>query len=91
MNTQSLKDFLLFVLKSPAIWVALVALVNANQAWLFPSIPQQVMDSFNNLVTVVSGLVIAYLSGGYVQQQKTKRQALKLLAQEHPMPQKLEE
>lgn len=85
MNTEQVKDFLLFIVKSPALWVALIALVNANQKWLFPNIPPQVMDSFNNFVTVVSGLVVAYLSGGYVKEHRMKANAARLLVEQYPL------
>ncbi len=74
---QDIKNFLVFLLKSPAIWVVIVALLNSNQKWLFPNIPQDVVSSFNNFVAVFSTLVIAYLAGEYNSQQKTKREALR--------------
>lgn len=90
-DIQNLKDFVVFLIKSPALWIAFVALINSNQKWLFPNIPDEVMASFNNFITVFSGLVVAYLSGQYMEKQKQKRQLAKLLIQQTPAENKKEE
>lgn len=80
-----LKEFLIFCLKSPALYVVLMGLFNTNIKWLFPSIPDEVVASFNNFVTVLAGLVVAYLGGKYVEGQGQKRKLAKQLALKAPL------
>lgn len=76
---QEAKELLVFIVKSPAFWATLVALVNENIKWLFPDIPDQVITAFNNFVVITGGLVVAFYAGRYSQQTSYRREALKQL------------
>lgn len=55
------------ILKSPAVWTAIVALINALQLWLFPNVPGSVMLALNALIAAVGGvfgvIVTSYNAG----------------------------
>lgn len=44
------------ILKSPAVWTAIVALLNALQIWLFPNVPSAVMLAVNALIAAIGGV-----------------------------------
>ena len=61
------QDVLTAVLKSPAVWAGLVALLNALQHWLLPDVPPDVVAAVNTLIVgiaAVFGVVLTSFQAG---------------------------
>lgn len=69
-------DVLTAVVKSPAVWAAFVALLNALQLWLVPDIPNGVMLALNGFIVAVGSvfgvILTSYNTGRQVEALKEK-------------------
>lgn len=70
---NDLKEFLVFVFKSPVFWSVVIVWLTANIKWLFPQVPPEVLESATNLFTLIGLLVVSYLGGKDVEVKKVKR------------------
>lgn len=73
---NELKEIGIALVKSPVLIPTIAAFLIANQQWLFPQIPKQVVESFLNLLTMVLVTVGAYYAGKTVRQKEYQRAML---------------
>lgn len=70
------KQIFIAIIKAPTFIPLLITLLVANQKWLLPQIPDEVVNSFLNFLTVILVAVSGYYAGKTVQEQDYKRAAL---------------
>lgn len=80
---NELKDIFTLVLKAPNLIPLLVTFLVVNQKWLFPQIPDEVVQAFLNLLQVILVAIVSYYVGANVNDQHTRRElARRLIAQQ---------
>lgn len=88
---NEIKEIVISVVKSPTFVPLLATLVVTNQKWLFPQIPDAVVQAFLNFLALVLGGVSLYYTGKNVQRSEYKREALRLQPTSLPTQKKVSE
>lgn len=61
--TTELKEILIQIIKSPYAIAAVLTFIVANINWLLPTVPENVTQSFTNMVTILLSVIAAYYIG----------------------------
>jgi hypothetical protein len=60
------QDYLVQLIKTPALWVAVVGLYHAVIAWQVPTFPQAVLTAIDAVVFVIASVITGAVINAYI-------------------------